>query len=439
MATEGRREKNERQQPVQFRGLSTHYVAGEDIRASFRYPASSFQPRSEDKVKLYAAGSRERSVASASVGDTSEHRLCDGGLYKTGSVGLVTTQLSGGPLRSFVLVYASSRLRRVVGRSEPFIVCPQEEFPSIQIRTAEDNAFIEKLRSHSPVGSAARAESGEPSFTALSGGLSGEWEVLEEEESSGSESWSDVGEDPATLSKSGHCAGPGKEVDTGGPNPRKCTPPAEHQPGSSEPTALQQERGQGEGVVMLKNANKELRTKVRVLHDKLHSVSRERDHLQVSMDDVAARLSLLQHDKTGLKHKNKKLTEEALAFRVKNKQLLRENAVLTQHCQKQVAQMSQYETQLKTISSESLQLAHHHTRRKSKPTANSSDSRKQVTFDPSPSGRRQKPVKHKVKPVVDVYVRDTEKAEEEKTPLRTNGPGKLSSQLGSQPYHDYHI
>ena len=429
MAAEGREMKTDdpRQRPVQFRGLSTHYVAGEDIRVAFRYPTSSFLPHSEDKVKLYASRARERSVASASVGDTAQHRLCDGGLYKTGSVTMTTGQLSGRRPASYVLLYGSSRLRSVVGKSEPFIICPQENFPSIQIRTPEDSAFIEKLRSHSPLGG---ADDGEHSFSLVSGGLSGEWEVLEEEEedSSGSEAWSDIGGDL----KSGEESSAESEPHSGnggvggrfGVDPRKgredaeiaqtpkvvtfseaVTPPPEHQVvecGSEHPL-------ENEGLGMFKSANRELRTKVRVLHDKLHSACRERDCLQETLENMSTQLSSLQLEKSKLKYKNKKLAEEKHGLKAKNKDLMRENAVLTQHCQRQVAQMGAYEAQLKTLSGEQLW-------RKTRASPQSAHQKEApTTSDPVATSANTQIGSVWQKPVIDVFVRDSDKTGDKKS------------------------
>lgn len=445
------RSDDQRQRPVQFRGLSTHYVAGENISVSFRYPASSFQPHSEDKVKLYASGIREKSVANALVGDTSKHRLCDGGLYKTGSVTLSTTRISGCRSRSYVLLYGSSQLRRVMGKSEPFIICRQDNFPSIQIRTPEDSVFIEKLRFHSPLGG---VESDDHSFSLVSGGLSGGWELLEEEEgedSSESEAWSDVGAgskegDHHSPSSSRDEEEPGEtfQLDPGRGEGSENVPRAKvvtfskgissHDlPVGTDPTVQSEIPGEGsdsESQVMLKNANRELRTKVCVLHDKLHSVSKERDHLQERVEDVGAQLSLLQHQKSKLKHQNKKLAEEKLTLRAKNKDLMRENSVLTQHCEKQVTQLTRYHAQVKSLSDENSQLQQQ-LQRNAKPSPKSVDHREIATSDPVPatSAMKQKAVKIgrvQQKPVIDVYVRDSEKARGKgavKVPSNTNKKG----------------
>ena len=432
MAAKGKEKQrgDHRQRPVQFRGLSTHYVAGDDIRISFRYPASSFTPGPEDKVKLYASSARERSVAVSSVGDSSEHRLCDGGLYKTGSVTLNTRQLRGRPPGSYVLLYGSHRLRSVLGKSEPFIICPQENFPSIQIRTPEDNAFIEKLRSHSPVLRGEECDDEEPSFSLVSGGgCSGEWELLEEEEG-GSEAWSDVGEEESTAesepeewerssndrreerSEVGSGKGEGNEENC--PTVKVVTlseAVCKHVP--------QAEPEDSEGLGMFKSANRELKAKVLVLHDKLHGVSRERDHLQESLEDMGAQLSLVQHEKWKLKHKNKKLAEERHTLRDKNKELVRENAVLTQHCGKQVGQMSRYEAQLKALSVENEQLQHQLRRKVPKSTQ---QKEQPASASPAKTGREVKMGMQK--PVIDVYVRDSDKSEDKRAPRKTNRTGE---------------
>jgi hypothetical protein len=423
---EERRTDKQGQRYVEFRGLSTHYVAGEDIVVSFRYPAS-FQPHSEDRVKLYVRGSRDKSIAGALVGDASKHRLCDGGLYRTGSVAVPTAAVRGAPRRSYLVLYGSGRLRRVVGKSEPFIICPQEDFPSIQIRRAEDSVFIEKLRSHSPIGSPGPEDL---SFTAVSGGVSGGWEVLEEEEE---DSWSDVGEDSSSESstegrKSEESSGGGSEPETGeevGAHPRAVPKlrqeGSEGSDGEGQPSASPPEGNQKEGILVLKNANKELRVKVRVLHSKLHTVSQERDRLLASVDDLRGQAVQLKNDKEELKRRNKKLSGAKSTLKAKNKQLQKENAVLVEHCEKQVVQMSQYEAKLKALShhmqephclpeklrpalesSQQQQKAHSPRKR-----VDAVGSKRQRGDEPGKAGAAIQP-----KPVIDVYVRDTRKSKE---------------------------
>ena len=392
MASEERERGNDeeqRQRPVQFRGLSTHYVAGENIRVSFRYPASSFRPHSQDKVKLYARASKDKSVSSAVVGDCSKHRLCDGGLYKTGSVVISTAELSGCPQRQCVLLYGSERLRKVLGKSDPFFICPREDYPSIQILTAEDRVFIDKLRSHSPI-----REDDELSFTRVP---SGGWEVLdddeeEEEGSSGSESWSDVGKGPDKSGDPPPCsellsAVAREELEEIPPTEPEATPP-------SDPS----ENGGGEDKEkVLKNEHQELGVKVHGLQERLEGVGRERDKLLVRVSDMSERLSRVQCEKSELKHKNKKLAEERQTLRDRNHHLVKENMLLTQHCRKQVGQMSHYEARLKRISSENHQLQQQlQLQLRSGGGKSGGDT----------GGKRSTGLK---KPVIDVYVRDREK------------------------------
>ena len=439
---------NQRQRPVQFRGLSTHYVAGEDIRVTFRYPCSSFQPRSDDKVKLYALDSQDSSVAGTAVGDCSKHRLCDGGLYKAGSVTISTSPLVGRPQRQFVLLYGSGKLRRVLGKSDPFVICPQENLPSIQIRSAEDSAVIDKLRSHSPVGS--RAED-ELSISVLSGGLSGEWEELEEEEeenSSESESWSYVGEGLAGLGQSVSAPEPLPlepeqpvvKVEppsgvTGGKIEEHSTAPQElsEQTAPLERAVELPEMGVAETLVTLKNCNRELKTKVRVLQEKIQAVGQERDQLVTAVKETKDQLSLLQLERSELRQKSKKLTEEWKTVKARNKELERENAMLTQHCAKQLTQMGQYEARLKTLTTENLQLQQQlpDSGRKSRPPLARRD-------EPvASSGKKQKPaelIASKGRPVIDVYVRDREQMGEVRAPLV-----KSTSVSGGKELSEEHI
>lgn len=79
---------NEDEGSVQFRGLSTHYVASGNMLASFRYPAGWRGARREDWVGLFQEGAAapEQCLARAHVGNTETHRPCDGGLWTAGNV-----------------------------------------------------------------------------------------------------------------------------------------------------------------------------------------------------------------------------------------------------------------------------------------------------------------------------------------------------------------
>lgn len=215
------------------------------------------------------------------------------------------------------------------------------------------------------------------------------------------------------------------------------TPPPEHQLvecGSEHPP-------DNEGLGMFKSANRELRTKVRVLHDKLHSVCRERDCLQETLENMSTQLSSLQQEKSKLKHKNKKWAEEKRGLKAKNKDLMRENAVLTQHCQRQVAQMGAYEAQLRTLSGENQQQL----RRKTRASPQSAHQKEpKITSGPVPTNTQIGSVGQK--PVIDVFVRDSDKTGDKRSQRaakKTNGTGinwfhhyQGSSPPGILPHND---
>jgi hypothetical protein len=138
-------------------------------------------------------------------------------------------------------------------------------------------------------------------------------------------------------------------------------------------------------------------------------------------------MSSLKRGKSELKQKNKKLAEEKAAIKGKYKQLERENAVLTQHCEKQVVQISQYEAQLSTASRENEGLRRQlcSATKKSKRGHESSDQQpnqlrhEQTTDVPAVTSRKRElpPKLNKAsqhgafprKPVIDIYVRDPPK------------------------------
>lgn len=412
------------QRPVEFRGLSTHYVAGENIQVCFRYPVTSFQPHSDDKIKLYLRKSRDGSVASATVGEPSKHRLCDGGLYKSGNVVISTTTMSGSSERSYVLLYGSSKRRQVVGKSEPFIICEQKDFPSIQIRSIEDRVFIEKLRSHSPIN---QTENDDLSFAMVSGGpsASGEWEVIEEQSSE----WSNDDDNHSSTEssiESDHCDENIEQKRSTTTQAKGDISPPQPDSNNIEDDLLvvslsdQLPKMEDEGTtVMLKSANKEMRMKIRVLHDKLHCMIQERDGLLVEVKETKQQVSELKKHDLELKRKNRKFMTEKAELKSKNKHLVYENAILTSHCEKQLAKMSQYENELKTVSSERLQRKlHQHTTKKQGMDHKRHEHHKTIAAVPTVAVRagpsvtmssKKKEDSTKVtqkKPVIDVYVRD---------------------------------
>ena len=135
---------------VQFRGLSTYYVAAEEIRVSFRYPTEGFLVDPRDWIGLAADTDSdvEQCVCRVCVGDPTRHKPCDGGVWKVGTVALTLPGEGGGNYRLWYVRYGGG----VVGRSEPFtLCCDMSEFPSITIQSLEDHVFIDKLRGQSPM------------------------------------------------------------------------------------------------------------------------------------------------------------------------------------------------------------------------------------------------------------------------------------------------
>ena len=483
--------------PVEFRGLSTHYVEGQEIVVTFRYPVSSFRPHESDKVKLYAhRAPNDRSIASAFVGDTKKHRFCDGGLYKTGCVVIPTSTVRdlASRMKQYVLLYGSGKLRRVVGKSQPFIICPQSEYPSIQIRSLEDNILIDKLRDHSPMDEKQPLYPGdfgenvggveELSFVMVADsqgegwesseeeeeeengeeeeegegigsrreGWSGSWEVVEgrysarrsslsssshqsdtedsEEESQISASEEDSegetnmvatgskelsteanaainggGTSPLNKGRSSGCVVNGVTINTS-PSP----PQTQHVPTLASETeaglrqhdkqtaqSVEEEREVSNGIptspttavppvrpsklapfsenllkdayllesivlveeemsleqtMMVKNANKDLHTKVRILHGKLEVVTRERDEAKACQRELERKVFVLEREKMELKSDNQKLSKDTTLLQNKVDELQNEVSNLSQHCMKQVKQIEHYETQLKIVSGE---------------------------------------------------------------------------------------
>lgn len=121
---------------VQFMGLSSQYKAHDPLKVSYRYAIEGdFEASSQDFVGVFAdeATSEEDALVTVSIDDTTTHRLCDGGLYKTGSVTLeCPAETEKGDRYRFW--YISSKTGQVVGRSNTFTLCASDsEYLSISL------------------------------------------------------------------------------------------------------------------------------------------------------------------------------------------------------------------------------------------------------------------------------------------------------------------
>ena len=146
---------------VEFRGLSSHYLAHDAIHVSFRYASDSFTVSEKDWVGLFEADATDFAATDAprarvNVSDPALHSLCDGGFWRRGTVVFPPGSLptAGGAYR---LVYVSSYgnsdgTKRVCGKSAALTLCRDvSEYPSMNMEGAEDTrALLEKLREHSP-------------------------------------------------------------------------------------------------------------------------------------------------------------------------------------------------------------------------------------------------------------------------------------------------
>ena len=112
---------------IQFRGIKSQYRPSESVRIPFRYSAEG-EPAAEngDWIGLFreSATSKEESLLSVNVGETSSHRLCDGGLWKTGLVSMQFPQADPG---TYVLWYVSLKSGQVLGKSDKFVISEDVE------------------------------------------------------------------------------------------------------------------------------------------------------------------------------------------------------------------------------------------------------------------------------------------------------------------------
>lgn len=136
---------------VQFREACSHYKPCDSVKISYRYSVESdLKISSEDWIGVFPERARsiEDCLSSSKVGELSAHRLCDGGLFKTGSVSIKCPKESGGAYR-FWFVSLSSNTEEVIGKSDTFILCVDaEDYPSMSFGTMDtDQDILEALQS----------------------------------------------------------------------------------------------------------------------------------------------------------------------------------------------------------------------------------------------------------------------------------------------------
>ena len=131
---------------VQFRGLSSQYKAQDSIEVSYRYAiGGEFEASPQDLVGVFTDGatSGESALVSVSIEDPATHRLCDGGLYKTGSVALkFPAEVEKGDHVKYRFWYISSKTGQPEGRSDIFTLCANDaeyltiSFESVDVSSA---------------------------------------------------------------------------------------------------------------------------------------------------------------------------------------------------------------------------------------------------------------------------------------------------------------
>lgn len=146
-------------QNVEFRGLSSHYMVNDTIRASFRYDDDDFAASEQDWIGLFEAGTDAADVAVAavvprvSVSNPQMHSLCDGGLWRQGTVLFHPSELptTGGAYRLCYIGRKGSE-ERVRGRSASFKLCHDvSEYPSMMTEGTDDCELLATLRENSPL------------------------------------------------------------------------------------------------------------------------------------------------------------------------------------------------------------------------------------------------------------------------------------------------
>ena len=377
--------------PVQFRGLTAHYLAAEDIHAVFRYPTEGYEADACDWVGLVEEGDSvnvEQCIQRVYVGDPSQHKLCDGGVWKVGKVSLTLPQEAG---RTYRLLYVS-RWGTVVGSSESLTVCgDSSEFPSITIQSLEDHVFIDKLRAQSPLLlSSNSANRGSSSFVLVTDEESRVHSLTHErsvdDQLTGTDTTSNV-----------------DKTQTESCNPEQVTHPQEaagvdpvvielqdsqlHQVAPSDEHVHDQPEVAGEvflkGVELsdstvlvqgiserdawrLKQSNKELWIKIKKLSERMEGLQQEnlsfkrelsdekieKQNLQDRVLELESITVQLEAVRAQLQERNRQIADERASLRATVGELQRELAAVSQHCRKLLDQLNESEERVREVSGE---------------------------------------------------------------------------------------
>ena len=370
--------------PVQFRGLTAYYLAAEDIHAAFRYPTEGYEADARDWVGLVEEADIdsvdvEQCTRRVYVGNPSQHKLCDGGVWKVGKVSLTLPREAG---RTYRLLYVS-QWGTVVGSSESITICSDtSEFPSITIHSLEDHVIIDKLRAQSPLLlSSNSAHRGSSSFVL----------ITDEESRVNSLSCESLGdhltgtEDKTEGTQTESCSpeqvtqrqeAAGVVIEPSDSQLHQVAPGDEHVPEVagevflkgvelSDSTVLVQGISERDAW-RLKQSNKELWVKIKKLNDRMECLQQEnlslrkelsaekieKQNIQGRVLELESITVELEAARAQLQERNRQIADEKFSLRVTGGELQRELAAVSQHCRKLLDQLNASEERVREVSGE---------------------------------------------------------------------------------------
>lgn len=137
---------------VRFRDLSYQYKVQDPITVSYRYAIEgNFQASPEDLVGVFPenAAVPEEALVSVPSEDPARHRLCDGGLYKSGSVTVKCPEAEATARTRYRVWYICSRTGQAAGKSNTFTLCANDdEYLSISFDSREDQSMSNAMQVH---------------------------------------------------------------------------------------------------------------------------------------------------------------------------------------------------------------------------------------------------------------------------------------------------
>lgn len=150
--------------PIQFRGLSSHYKPRDPIKVLVRYSVGGdYSASVGDTIGVFPenASTVEEALLTVSVEQPSNHRLCDGGLYKASSVTLNLPETDSGTSK-YRIWYICSDTGEALGKSDAFTVCARDaDYPRVSLGAMDDQTMMRAVHTLSGSISTSYVDAGE--------------------------------------------------------------------------------------------------------------------------------------------------------------------------------------------------------------------------------------------------------------------------------------